>query len=249
MRERGSGVIVNVSSIAGARGLFRSAGSTRPPSTRSKRSPRRFTTRSALERSGSRSSSRAASTRRFDNNRKTFACDEAPYDELDEIWEQVAGQAPGPGPGNVRGPRSSQTIADAVEGKEQKLRWPVGDDAKLVLDGSRVDERRGLRGDDAVVQSLEPRLVRPPYGISSTRPNALRLSMYVAAAASASGNVLSMTTRRSPFTTSVDDLLHDRVPVTEHQLSAEEHAGEGQVAFHRARQDRRDDVRVLHRRR
>ena len=38
-------------------------------------------------------------------------------------------------PGERPGPEVvAQTIADAVEGKEQKLRWPVGDDANLILD-------------------------------------------------------------------------------------------------------------------
>jgi NAD(P)-dependent dehydrogenase (short-subunit alcohol dehydrogenase family) len=133
MRERGSGTIVNVSSIAGRvsapLGGFYSA------------------SKYALEAISEalhyeighwgvkvRIVEPGAFDTSFGDNRRIFAVDEPPYDELDEVWEKAQGRLQGeagtrPGPEVV-----AQTIADAAEGKEDKLRWPVGDDAKLVLD-------------------------------------------------------------------------------------------------------------------
>jgi NAD(P)-dependent dehydrogenase (short-subunit alcohol dehydrogenase family) len=76
----------------------------------------------------------------FDTNRRIAGCDAPPYDELDRIWSQAQDklrQGTPPGPEAV-----AQTIADALEADPPKLRWPVGEDASMVLDvrGSTSDE-------------------------------------------------------------------------------------------------------------
>lgn len=132
MRERKSGVIVNVSSIAGRvsspLGGFYSASkfAVEALSEALHYEIGHWNVRVAIVEPGGFDTS-------FGDNRMAFATDEPPYDELDAIWERAQGTLQGsegerPGPEVV-----AQTIADAVEGKEQKLRWPVGDDANLVL--------------------------------------------------------------------------------------------------------------------
>ena len=54
-----------------------------------------------------------------------------PYDELEREWANArsalgAGSAPGPEP-------VAQAIADAIESDDPRLRWPVGDDAEMIL--------------------------------------------------------------------------------------------------------------------
>src|SRR5262249_36844791 len=97
----------------------------------------------------------------------------------------------------------------------QRVRAATGAELEHRPDGSArqrlegpVEERRPF----LVVVRMRERVVpvrelaveaRLRHGISRTRPNALRLSMYACAfAASFSGNVRSITTRRSPFATS-----------------------------------------------
>jgi NAD(P)-dependent dehydrogenase (short-subunit alcohol dehydrogenase family) len=133
MRERGSGVIVNVSSIAGRvaapLGGFYSASkyALEAISESLHYEVGHFGVRVALVEPGGFDTS-------FGDNRRIFAVDVPPYDELDKIWEKSQGRLQG-APGERPGPEVvAQTIADAVEGKEQKLRWLVGDDAKLVMD-------------------------------------------------------------------------------------------------------------------
>jgi NAD(P)-dependent dehydrogenase (short-subunit alcohol dehydrogenase family) len=132
MRERGSGVIVNVSSIAGRvtapLGGFYSASkyALEALSEALHYEIGHWGVRVAIVEPGGFDTS-------FGDNRMAFAIDEPPYDELDRIWEKSQATLQGaegsrPGPEVV-----AQTIADAVEGKGQKLRWPVGDDANLVL--------------------------------------------------------------------------------------------------------------------
>jgi NAD(P)-dependent dehydrogenase (short-subunit alcohol dehydrogenase family) len=141
MRERGSGVIVNVSSIAGRvaapLGGFYSASkyALEAISESLHYEVGHFGIRVAIVEPGGFDTE-------FGSNRRIFAIDEPPYDELDKEWEQAQGRLQGT-PGNRPGPEVvAQTIADAVEGKEEKLRWPVGDDANLILQvrGSMSDE-------------------------------------------------------------------------------------------------------------
>jgi NAD(P)-dependent dehydrogenase (short-subunit alcohol dehydrogenase family) len=133
MRERGSGVIVNVSSIAGRAasplgGLYSASKYAVEAISESLHYElSHWGVRVAIVEPG-------AFDTAFGDNRMTFGVDEAPYDELDQIWasaqdilQGTAGERPGP-------ELVAQSIADAIEGKEEKLRWPVGDDAKLVID-------------------------------------------------------------------------------------------------------------------
>lgn len=142
MRERGSGVIVNVSSVAGRvaapLGGYYSASkyALEAISEALHYEIGHFGVRVAIVEPGGFETS-------FGDSRKASGIDDAPYDELDRIWEEAEGRLMGnrgerPGPEVV-----AQTIADAVEGldaasaapsERPKLRWPVGDDAKLVLD-------------------------------------------------------------------------------------------------------------------
>jgi NAD(P)-dependent dehydrogenase (short-subunit alcohol dehydrogenase family) len=68
----------------------------------------------------------------FQGKEPRFGLDEPPYDELDRQWsaafEKLRGGEAASGPEPV-----AQVIADAVEGTEDKLRWPVGSDADMVL--------------------------------------------------------------------------------------------------------------------
>jgi len=71
----------------------------------------------------------------FRDNASRYGTDEAPYDELQRTWSGsdealIGGERPGPEIVGV-------AIADAVEGKRQELRWPVGKDAELVLQARR----------------------------------------------------------------------------------------------------------------
>ena len=67
----------------------------------------------------------------FQGKEPRFGLDDPPYDQLDREWS-VAFE-------KLRGAETSgaepvaQVIADAVEGTENKLRWPVGADADMVL--------------------------------------------------------------------------------------------------------------------
>ena len=141
MRERGSGVIVNVSSIAGRvsaplGGLYSASKyAVEALSEALHYEVGHFGVRVAIVEPGGFDTN-------FGDNRRAFGIDEAPYDELDVIWEKAQGNLQGP-VGSRPGPEVvAGVIADAVEGKEQKLRWLVGDDAKLVMDvrGSMSDE-------------------------------------------------------------------------------------------------------------
>jgi NAD(P)-dependent dehydrogenase (short-subunit alcohol dehydrogenase family) len=75
----------------------------------------------------------------FRENARRYGADDAPYDELQRAWAGadealIGGERPGP---EVVG----AAIADAVEGKRRDLRWPVGKDAELVLrTRSRLDD-------------------------------------------------------------------------------------------------------------
>jgi len=84
----------------------------------------------------------------FRANASRYGSDEPPYDELQRAWDGsdealIGGERPGP---EIVG----AAIADAVEGKRQMLRWPVGKDAELVLQArSSLDDaafEQAMRG-------------------------------------------------------------------------------------------------------
>lgn len=91
----------------------------------------------------------------FGGNVARYGIDEPPYDELERQWQTarstlIGGAAEGPGPELV-----AAAIADAVECTERKLRWPVGADAEMVLpirasmdDEAFEDAMRGSLGLD-----------------------------------------------------------------------------------------------------
>jgi NAD(P)-dependent dehydrogenase (short-subunit alcohol dehydrogenase family) len=68
---------------------------------------------------------------RFGDNVRRFGLEAGPYDELAGQWDAARTRLPGadnaPGPELV-----AESIADAVEAKEHRLRHPVGADAELV---------------------------------------------------------------------------------------------------------------------
>jgi len=67
----------------------------------------------------------------FRANSASHGLDEAPYDELAQIWRGADRTLVG---GNLPGPEvAGAGIADAVEGNGKGLRWPVGKDAELVM--------------------------------------------------------------------------------------------------------------------
>ncbi len=71
----------------------------------------------------------------FRENASRHGSDDAPYDELQRAWAGadealIGGERPGPEIVGV-------AIADAVEGKRRVLRWPVGKDAEFVLQARR----------------------------------------------------------------------------------------------------------------
>jgi NAD(P)-dependent dehydrogenase (short-subunit alcohol dehydrogenase family) len=131
MRERGSGTIVNVTSLAGL---------VTPPTGGAYSATKHaleavsealhyevghFGIRIALVEPGFFETD-------FQGKEPRFGLDAPPYDELDRQWavafEKLRGGEPAEGAEPV-----AQVIADAVEGTEQKLRWPVGADAEMVL--------------------------------------------------------------------------------------------------------------------
>ena len=66
----------------------------------------------------------------FRANSTIHGIDEAPYDELYQAWRGTDRMLAG---GDFPGPEvAAAAIADAVEGKGEGLRWPVGKDAELV---------------------------------------------------------------------------------------------------------------------
>ncbi len=134
-RERGSGVVVNVTSVAGRvcppLGGFYAASkhALEAISDALHYEVAHFGIRVAIVEPG-------AFTTEFQGKEPRYALDVAPYDELDRQWQVSAaklnGGAAAPGPEPV-----FAVIADAVEGTEDKLRWPVGADADMVL-GARA---------------------------------------------------------------------------------------------------------------
>ena len=135
MRERGDGVIVNVTSLAGRAapplgGFY--AGTKHALEAISETlhyEVAHFGIRVAIVEPGFFATE-------FQNKEPRHGIDTPPYDELNRQWETsmelLRGGAEAPGAEPV-----AQVIADAVEGTEAKLRWPVGADADLVI-GART---------------------------------------------------------------------------------------------------------------
>ena len=134
MRERGSGTIVNISSVAGravgplgslygaskwavegmSEGLHLEVG--------------HFGIRVVLIEPG-------VIDTNFDQNIRHYGVDEAPYDELARQWEQAMEKLGGPEP---PGPEIvAAAIAEAIEGDDVAVRIPVGADAEMVI-GTRA---------------------------------------------------------------------------------------------------------------
>jgi NAD(P)-dependent dehydrogenase (short-subunit alcohol dehydrogenase family) len=132
MRERGSGVIVNVTSlaglVAGPLGGFYAA--TKHALEAISESLHyeigHFGVRVAIVEPGGFQTA-------FGDNRKAFGIDEPPYDELDRIWTASEDLLMGRDDEQPTGEIVAQTLADAVEGRQKKLRWLVGADAELVM--------------------------------------------------------------------------------------------------------------------
>jgi NAD(P)-dependent dehydrogenase (short-subunit alcohol dehydrogenase family) len=131
MRERGDGVIVNVTSLAGRAtpplgGYYAATKHALEAISESLHyEVGHFGIRVAIVEPGYFETE-------FQGKEPRYGLDGAPYDELERQWESCmerlrgGGEAPGAEP-------VAQVIADAVEGTEDKLRWPVGADADLVI--------------------------------------------------------------------------------------------------------------------
>jgi len=69
----------------------------------------------------------------FGANEATYGRDEGPYEELARQWDVSRSKLPGGGEGGGPGPELvAAAIADAIEAKEHTLRHPVGEDAEMV---------------------------------------------------------------------------------------------------------------------
>ena len=87
----------------------------------------------------------------FQGKEPRFGMDGPPYDELDRLWATSFEKLRG---GEALGAEPvAQVIADAVESTERRLRWPVGADAEMVLaartsmdDETFEDTMRGVLG-------------------------------------------------------------------------------------------------------
>jgi NAD(P)-dependent dehydrogenase (short-subunit alcohol dehydrogenase family) len=79
----------------------------------------------------------------FSGNVARYGLDTAPYDELDRQWEAVrtklVGGEEAPGPEAV-----AIAIADAIETDAPRLRWPIGADADLVIGARTTMDEEGF---------------------------------------------------------------------------------------------------------
>lgn len=131
MRERGSGTIVNVTSLAGlVTGPIGGAYAATKHALEAVSEALHyevghFGVRVALIEPGYFETE-------FQGKEPRFGLDDPPYDQLDREWsvafEKLRGGETPSGAEPV-----AQVIADAVEGAEDKLRWPIGADADMVL--------------------------------------------------------------------------------------------------------------------
>ncbi len=90
----------------------------------------------------------------FQGKEPRFGVDAPPYDELDREWNLASEKLRGGGEAAGAEP-VAQVIADAVESTDRRLRWPVGADAEMVLsarttmdDETFEDTMRGVLGLD-----------------------------------------------------------------------------------------------------
>jgi NAD(P)-dependent dehydrogenase (short-subunit alcohol dehydrogenase family) len=131
MRERGTGTIVNVSSVAGRVGIpldgFYSASkwALEGLSETLHFEVAHFGIRVRIVEPGFFETE-------FHGNTVRHGLDDAPYDELDRQWQTARDVLNGDGE-----PQGAEVvagvIADAVESTEARLRWPVGNDADLAI--------------------------------------------------------------------------------------------------------------------
>ena len=133
MRERGSGTIVNVTSLAGRvapplDGFYSATKfGVEGLSEALHYEVSHFGIRVVLVEPG-------VIATQFGANEQIYGEDAAPYDELARLWADARGNIPGnPGDGEAPGPELvAATIADAIEAPEYRLRHPSGPDAELV---------------------------------------------------------------------------------------------------------------------
>ena len=130
MRERGSGTIVNVTSLAGlVTGPIGGAYAATKHALEAVSEALHyevghFGLRVALIEPGYFETD-------FQGKERRFGLDDPPYDQLDREWSVAFEKLRG---GETSGAEPvAQVIADAVEGTENRLRWPVGADADMVL--------------------------------------------------------------------------------------------------------------------
>ena len=130
MRERGSGVIVNVSSVAGRvagplNGFY--AGTKYALEALSESMHYElghFGIRTLIVEPG-------AIATKFQDNIRRVGIDDAPYDELFRLWHGATERLT---PEGVPGPEVvARTIADGIEDADSPLRRPAGADAELVI--------------------------------------------------------------------------------------------------------------------
>lgn len=130
MRERGSGTIVNVSSVAGRvapplDGMYSGTKfALEGMSEALKREVEHFGIKVAVIEPGFFQTT-------FSDNARRVGVDTPPYDELQRAWDTAAEKLRG---GEAPGPEAVvHTIADVVESDAPEFRHPVGDDAVMVM--------------------------------------------------------------------------------------------------------------------
>jgi NAD(P)-dependent dehydrogenase (short-subunit alcohol dehydrogenase family) len=150
MRERGSGTIVNVSSVAGRvapplDGMYSgSKFALEGLSEALMREVGHFGIKVAIVEPGFFQTS-------FSGNVTRLGTDAPPYDELQRRWDEAAERLRG---GEAPGPEAVvHTIADIVEADAPALRHPVGDDAQMVLAARAAMDDAAF--EDAMRQTLQ----------------------------------------------------------------------------------------------
>jgi NADP-dependent 3-hydroxy acid dehydrogenase YdfG len=133
MRERGSGTVVNISSVAGRTsqplgGYYSSSKfALEAISEALHYECGHFGIRVIVIEPGGFESSIG------EKSPDPYGVAEPPYDELAALWTASEDLIPGreSSPGSEV---AAQLIADAIESDERKLRWPIGEDAKVIVE-------------------------------------------------------------------------------------------------------------------